>query len=139
MRIILLGIIACSIAAVYGEAGTEVDFSSPEATFNTFVKAVLGRDQDAAVECFAADLQAEMSDPWEEDELPDSVEFEVVDEYVEEAYAELEISIWDDLTEETVVETMYFVLEQGEWKMTWPEYDEPWYDYDTMGEDYEEW
>jgi hypothetical protein len=139
MKKVIFGLVVCSLMVLFGEKGIAPDFSSPEATFGTFVKAVLGRDQDVAVECFAADLQADMSDPWEEDELPDSVEFEVVNEYIDEISAELEISIWDDLTEETVVETMYFVLEQGEWKMTWPEYDEPWYDYDTMGEDYEEW
>lgn len=139
MRRILFGILVCGIAVVYGKAGVETDFSSPEATFGTFVNAVLARDQDVAVECFAADLQAEMSEPWEQEELPDSVRFEVVNEYVEEAYAELEISIWDDLTEETVVETMYFILEQDEWKMTWPEYEEEWDDYDSMSEDYGEW
>jgi hypothetical protein len=139
MRMILFGILISGLTVSFGEEGTETDFSSPEATFASFVEAVLQRDQDAAVRCFAADLQAGLAEEWEQDELPDSVEFEVVGKFIEEDYAELEIRIWDDLTEEEVVETMYFVLEEDGWKLTLPDLSEAIYGYDTMGEDYEEW
>lgn len=139
MRSIVLGIIVCCVMFAFGDNNVVADYSSPEATFSTFVDAILQRDQELAIKCFSIDLEAELSEGWEEDELPDSVAFEVVDEYFEEDYAELEIRIWDNIAQEELVETFYFVLEDEGWKMTWMDYDEPYYDYDSMSEDLEEW
>jgi hypothetical protein len=123
----------------FGDEGVIADFSSPEATFNTFVEAILDRDQDLAIQCFSIEMEAELSEGWEEEELPDSVAYEVIDDYYEDDYAELDIRIWDDIAQEEIVETFYFILEDDGWKMTWMDYDEPYYDYDSMGEDFEEW
>ena len=92
-----------------------------------------------AVRCFSIDLEAELSEGWEEEDLPDSVEYEIIDEYMEEDYAELDIEIWDDLAQEAIIETFYFILEDEGWKMTWMDYDDPYYDFDTMSSDFEEW
>jgi hypothetical protein len=139
MKSILLGILVCGLVVTFAEEGVVPDFSSPEATFNTFVEAILHRDQDLAIHCFSMDLEADLSEGWEEEELPDSVVYEVIDEYHEEDYAELDIRIWDDIAQEEIVETFYFILEDDEWKMTWMDYDDPYYDYDSMSEDFEEW
>jgi hypothetical protein len=136
-----LFLLTCSLFILSNaEQAKGADLSTPSATFATFVQAVLDRDKKLAASCFETELQDMINEEWNTDELPDSVVFEIVSEEINEDgdQATCEISIWDDIAYEEIVETLLFVKEEDGWKITYDlDYDDYYDVYDTTLE--EEW
>lgn len=92
-------------------------FATPRSTFDTFIDAVLDKDKDLALLCFSVTIRNEIAQEWEDEELPDSIWYEITSEEIDEDAAVIEVTMWDDLTDREVDEMLWFVLEEDGWKI----------------------
>lgn len=112
----VLSIVCLILMSVWAKE-IEPDFSTPEATFDTFVKAVCAKDKKLCLLCITEEIRDEISDDWEAEELPDSVVWSVDDKEMFEDAAALKITLWDDMAQEEDTEVLWFVLEDDGWKI----------------------
>ena len=113
-KIILASIIIISLLAADGIVER---FASPRSTFDTFINAVLEKNKDLALLCFSVTIRNDIAQEWRDEEMPDSIWYEITAEDIGEKEAAIDVTMWDDITDRDVNEKLWFVLEEDGWKI----------------------
>ncbi len=92
-------------------------FASPRNTFDTFINAVREKNKDLALLCFSIKVRNDIAQEWENEELPDSIWYEITAEETSVDEAMIEVTLWDDISERKVHEKIWFVPEEDGWKL----------------------
>ncbi len=108
------------------------DFSSPRATLETLFQAIRDRDKELCAACVSEELRQEMLENWDESDLPDEFEYEILEEEIGESEAVVKIKmISDEYGEEE--DELWLIKEADGWKITMDTYDD-YEDIDTCSE-----
>ncbi|OGC42665.1 hypothetical protein A2Y85_06215 [candidate division WOR-3 bacterium RBG_13_43_14] len=93
------------------------DFVSPKVTFDTFINAVRERNMDLALLCFSTEIRNDIAAEWKNEDLPDSIWYEITAEETGTDEAVIEVTMWDDISDRKVNERIWFVPEEDGWKI----------------------
>ena len=130
MKKILLALISSCMVLLIVIPGWAGDFSSPSATLETLFQAIRDRDKELCAACVSEDLREEMLENWNEDDLPEEFEYEILEEDISDDKAVVKIKLVSDLYGEEEDE-LWLVKEADGWKITMDDYSEYYYDTDT--------
>ena len=116
-RYVILMFLVCTVMLVAGDV--PVDISTPRATFDTFINAALNKDKDLCVYCAAQPLKREIADEWEDMEVPEELDYEIIDEEIKGNIARLtvEARIVMEGDEERATEDFWLIKEEDGWKI----------------------
>jgi len=106
------------------------DFSSPRATLETLFQAIRDRDKELCAACVSEELREEVLENWNESDLPDEFEYEILDEDVGEFEAIIKIKLVSDEYGEEEDE-LWLIKEADGWKITMETYDDYYEQMDT--------
>lgn len=98
------------------------DFSSPRATLETLFQAIRARDKELCAACVSEDLREEMLENWNESDLPEEFEYEILEEEIRGSKAVVKIKLVSDMYGEEEDE-LWLIKEADEWKITMDDYD----------------
>ena len=104
------------------------DFSSPRATLETLFQAIRDRDKELCAACVSEELRQEMLENWNESDLPDEFEYEILEEEIGESEAVVKI-VSDEYGEEE--DELWLIKEADGWKITMDTYDDYYDQMDT--------
>lgn len=106
------------------------DFSSPRATLETLFQAIRDRDKELCAACVSEELRQEMLENWDESDLPDEFEYEILEEEIGESEAVIKIKmVSDEYGEEE--DELWLIKEADGWKITMDTYDDYYDQMDT--------
>lgn len=85
------------------------NFNSPRATLETFFRAIRARNKNLCVSCFSKKDQQEIISNWDDAQIPDDFEYNILDEDIGRAAASITVEIITDDSKET--ENIWFIKE----------------------------
>jgi hypothetical protein len=106
------------------------DFSSPRATLETLFQAIRDRNKELCAACVSEELREEVLENWNESDLPDEFEYEILDEDIGEFEAVIKIKLVSDEYGEEEDE-LWLIKEADGWKITMETYDDYYEEMDT--------
>lgn len=130
MKKIASAVIGCWIITLLVIPCWAEDFSSPEATLETFFQAIRDRNKELCASCVCEELRQEMLENWDEDDLPGEFEYTIKDVEIGESEALVKIELVSDMYGEEVDE-LWLVKEADGWKITMDTYDDDYEKIDT--------
>src|SRR4030042_6039147 len=84
------------------------DFVSPKVTFDTFINAVRERNMDLALLCFSTEIRNDIAAEWKNEDLPDSIWYEITAEETGTDEAVIEVTMWEDISARNFNKRIWF-------------------------------
>jgi hypothetical protein len=109
------------------------NFGSPRETLETLFQAIRDRDKELCAACVVKELRQEMLENWDESDLPDEFEYEILNEEIGESKAVVKIKLISDKYGEEEDE-LCLIKEGDAWKITMDTYDDHYDQMDTCVE-----
>lgn len=114
----------CGSALLFSACGT--DYGTPEATLNTFAEAMQNLDSEAIVDCYVQDEQAKAREEFDNDSEQSNTTIVCTPKGVkkEDGYTIGSVDIKEEGKDGSFEMKVYFVEEEGAWKISQEAYTE---------------
>lgn len=130
MKKTLYALVSSFIILLFVIPGWAGDFSSPSATLETLFQAIRDRDKELCAACVSEEFREEMLENWNESDLPEEFEYEILDEDISDDKAVVKLKLVSDLYGEEEDE-LWLIREADGWKITMDDYSDYYDDLDT--------